>query len=345
VLRYATAEYFRMTRDFKRACSELEQVLGTLAAGLHQIWPYAAHAHVLALLELNEHERALGAAEAYVASAARELEYVPNTLQLAHALARAHAGQAEAALAVDALLVRLQNEGIAGLHLGVAHEVRARIALLLHDQAAFARHVELCRQLFCAHHNAALTAKYHRLLQEGRRAMAAGAETQRATPDSAAHYEGTRIELALAGCRDEDQRARLALTLLIRQSGASAGLFYLARDQEPLCVAQIGQVADPVSLLAEVARFLASQVEREDATASDTGDAEPDARAEWTDADGRVLRPLLISHYDRGSLIVTGVAVLAFDKAGQLSLPAATASAISQFYAAKGATSLMLLPD
>ena len=345
VLRYATAEYHRMTRDHRRASAELEQVLSALPAGMHQIWPYAAHAHVLTLLELEEHARALTLADEYVASAARELEYVPRTLQLAHALARAHARQPEAQQAVDVLIVGLQEEGIGGLHLGVAHEVRARIALLFDDQAAFARHSELCRQLYCAHQNAALTAKYHRLLQDGRRAMATGQEPQRLTPDSAAHYEGTRIELALAGCRDEDQRARLALTLLTRQSGANAGLLYVARAEGPVCVAQIGAVPDPASLLPQLSSFLDSQSERDDVTLSDTADEEPEARPEWHVADGRAFKPLLVSHYDRGRLIVTGVAVLAMEKGGQHSLPATTAAAISQFYAEKGATSLMLLTD
>ena len=345
VLCYAVAEYYRMARDFKRAVAELEQVLETVKPGLHQVWPYAADAHVLTLLELKEPERALQAAETYVASAARELEYVPNVLQLSHALARAVAGQSEAALSIDALIARLQQDGIGGLHLGVAHEFRARVALQLQDHAGFARHLELCRLLFTAHQNAALTAKYHRLFQEARRAVSAGTESQRATPDSEAQYQGTRIELALAGCRDEDQRARLALTLLTAQSGASAGLLYLLRDDEPACVARLGQMPEPASLLPPLRRYLASQQESEDVTASDTGEADQEVTPAWFDADGQTLKPLLLSHYDHSAMIVTGVAVLAFDKGSHLPLPAATAASISQFFTMKNAASMMRLAD
>ncbi|MEY4580604.1 MAG: hypothetical protein RL701_5307, partial [Pseudomonadota bacterium] len=42
ILRYATAEYHRMTRDYKRARSELEKVLAAVAVGTHLIWPHAA---------------------------------------------------------------------------------------------------------------------------------------------------------------------------------------------------------------------------------------------------------------------------------------------------------------
>jgi hypothetical protein len=345
VLRYAIAEYYRMARDFKRAASELEQVLAIVKAGLHQIWPHAAAAHVLTLLELKELERARSAAHEYVESAAHELEYVPSLLQLSHALARAAAGQLEAALAVDELIARLHEDGIGGLHLGIAHEFRARVALYLHDQAGFARHIELCRQLFFAYQNAALTAKYHRLLQDARRAIKDGSEQQRSNFDSTAQYQNAPIEVALAGCRDDDQRARLALTLLTGQSGANAGLLYLAGEEEPVCVAEVGQMPDPMSLMPQVQRYVALQRDHDDVTASDTGEAEHDESLQWPDADGQTLRPILISHVHRGVLVVTGVAVLAFDKHKVFSVPAATAASISQFYVMRGATSLMQLAD
>jgi hypothetical protein len=54
---------------------------------------------------------------------------------------------------------------------------------------------------------------------------------------------------------------------------------------------------------------------------------------------------LLISHCDHGVLIVTGVALLAFEHDARFALPAATAASISQFYARKGATSMLHFAD
>jgi hypothetical protein len=102
---------------------------------------------------------------------------------------------------------------------------------------------------------------------------------------------------------------------------------------------------DPVSLLPQLRHYLSLQRENEDVTASDTGEPDDEASPVWPEADGQTVRPVLISHYDRGALIVTGVAVLAFDKNAPFTLPTATALSISQFYVMKGATSMMQLAD
>jgi hypothetical protein len=344
VLRYAGAEYHRLTQDFTRARGEIETVLGTIEAGTHQIWPHAAHAHVLCLLELEQYESAHRCAEVYVEHAARELLYVPDPLQLSCALARAYTGDEQAASAVDELIARLLTLGVAGLHLGVAHETRARIALHQRDMAAFARHVELCRQIFFAHKNSALTAKYHRLLQDARRDLPNQPERARGTPDSAAHYGGTRIELALAGCRDDDQRARLALTLLTRQSGAVAGLLYLVEEDAPIAAARIGNTPEPDTLLGRVQSYLAAEVEANGHTSTESQAPDPEHN-EWPDPEGRIFRPVLISHYDGPNLIITGVAVLIATSQGEFVHPGPTAASVSQFYADKGATSMMMLAD
>jgi hypothetical protein len=344
VLRYSTAEYHRLTHDFTRARAEIETVLGGIQAGTHQIWPHAAHAHILCLIELEQYASARDHAEAYVTSAARELSYVPDSLQLSLALARTVSGDDQAASGVDELIARLLEMGVAGLHLGIAHETRARIALQLHDMAAFARHVELCRQSYFAHKNSALTAKYHRLLQDARRNLPNQPERARGTPDSVAHYGGTRIELALAGCRDEDQRARLALTLLTRQSGAAGGMLFLIGEEAPYAVARIGSTPEPDSLLERVQNYLASQIEANERTSTASDAPDPELN-EWRDPDGLTYRPVLISHYDAGNVIITGVAVLVVPAQGEFVHPGPTATSVSRFYADKGATSMMMMAD
>ena len=347
VLRYATAEHCRMTRDFERARQELELVLAEVPAGTHQIWSQVANSHVMVLLELGQSDAAVAAARTYVESAERELGEVSNLLQLSLATARAACNDPGGAEAIDAIIARMQEQQLSALYLAVAHETRARIALKQSDSAAFARHAEACRTIFLAHKSSALTAKYHRLVQDGRRTIAAPTERSTVTPDSAAHYGRTRIDLALGGCRDDEQRARLALTLLTRQSGAIAGLLYLLREQDPVCVAQVGSVPDGASLRPQVQAYLEVQSGSGEATVTGSDDEEGSAGGAWTDEDGRVWKPLLVSHFEGATLAITGVVVLEMqsDSAFELSQAAQTASAISQYFAGKGATSMMVLAD
>jgi serine/threonine-protein kinase len=346
VLRYATAEHCRMTRDFERARTELELVLSGMPAGTHQIWSQVANSHVLVLLELGQSEAALEKGRAYVESAERELGEVSYPLQLSLATARVACGDAGGADAIDAVIQRMQEQQLSALYVGVAHELRARSALRLSDSAGFARHAEACRLIFLAHKGSALTAKYHRLVQDGRRAMAP-VERSTVTPDSSAHYGRTRIDLALAGCRDDEQRARLALTLLTRQSGAIAGLLFLINDNDPECAAQVGSVPDPGSLMPQLLDYLDAQAGSGDVTVTGSDDDEGSAGSAWTDVDGRVWKPLLVSHFDGATLAITGVAVLEMpsDSPIELSQAAQTASAISQYFAGKGATSMLILAD
>jgi Protein kinase domain/AAA ATPase domain len=344
VLRLATAEYSRMVQDSEKARSEIEQVLALAPAGSHQIWAAAAATHLGVLLDLRQHDAASEHADRYVELAARELDHVPEALQLARALVRAHCEQPDAGVLADAMIERLDAQGVHGLRLGVAHETRARIALLQSDTHSFARHSELCRVIFLAHKNAALTAKYHRLLQEGRRNMAGPQLPLGSTPDSVVGYGATRMELALASCRDEEQRARLVLTVLSGQTRTSAGCLFQLGAERPTCVAQIGSGAQPDELLPYVERYLITLSGRMDKTVTGNDDDQPDA-VEWIDASGRAYRPVLLSHDDEGRRVITGVAVLSVSGPAAFVYPMQTAAAVSRFYSSSGATSLILLAD
>ena len=343
VMRYASAEYRRMTRDFEPACSELEAIVTEFAAGEHQIWPLAAQAHVLVLLELGHSSRAFECAASYIKSAASKLDYVPDGLQLAWGLAQAHMGLREASRAIDSVIERLREAGVTGLHLGAAYEARARVALCQRDMGAFAYFAELCRQSYCAYQNPALIAKHHRLLQAGQRNVIAAAPKSEAT-DAVANTNG-RVELALARCRDDDQRARLALTLLVAKSAASAGVLYSLSSDGPVCAAYVGDVADPAKFLPEVRSYLDAQVRASEITSTQS-ESETSQIADATVDGGRIWRLLLVAHTsDDGELVIAGVVVLAQPERGVFVPPSQTAAAISQFYATSGATTLTLQCD
>jgi hypothetical protein len=309
------------------------------------MWGSAATSHVLSLTELGQHEAAVEHADRYVSAALAELEHVPDPLQLARALARARAGRNDAADLADSVIHGLLAREIGGLHLGVAYECRARIAMHMEDTNAFARYADLCRSIFGKHRNSALTAKYHRLLQGGRHRFAGTPTGLTGTPGSAANYNISRLELALGSCRDLEQRARFALTLLTRQSGAIGGCLFLLTPEGPSCKGQVGDPFDPKELLAQVCDYMAQHSQRS-ATASSThtGDFKPEALV-WSDSGGRRFKPIPLSHSERGTFLMTGLGALTLPEAGGISIPAETVAAISRFYAGTGATSLMLLTD
>jgi tetratricopeptide (TPR) repeat protein len=328
VLRYALAEYYRMTHDYERAQKELAKILPGIAAGTHQIWSHAAASHVLALLDLGQPDSALQHAALYETAANSELEYVPDPLQLAIGLARAQARQPEAGQPIDRMIDRMIATGITGLRLTVAYEMRARIALQLRDMAAFAHYAELCSHSCFAYSNPALTAKHHRLLQEGRKRMAIGDSAL----DPVATLGLTRIELALRGCRDDEQRARLSLTLLTQQSGAKAGLLYLLGPAGPTCVARVGHTVDPQLLSESVQAYLHMEISASDLSRTLTDDSDPDEYA-VTDGEGRVWRPMLLEDFRGGQLAIVGVAMLATAVGADFSHPRRTAAEIGEYYA------------
>ena len=66
---------------------------------------------------------------------------------------------------------------------------------------------------------------------------------------------------------------------------------------------------------------------------------------QWSVGSARQIRPLLLCHTEKGQLVVTGVAALVLPDTGNFVQPVQTATAVSQFFASKGVTSLMLLAD
>jgi hypothetical protein len=345
VLRYAAAEHHRIVRDPQRALIELAKVFELAPPGLHQIWPNAASAHVLTLIDLDRAEEAAALADEYVTVATRELEYVPEYLQLSRALAHAHAGLDDAVQLADAVIESLLQLGVRGLQLGSAHETRARIALRAGDVNGFARQVELCREIYCAYKHTALTAKYQRLVNEGRRSFSGVQEALPGAPDSTATYSGSRLELALSSCRDQEQRARLALTILLRQSGGEAGLFFTLANEGPVCVAQLGSIVQSDELLAYVRAYLDRQIRSDDVTSTKSEADDSGAAERFVDGQGREHHLVALSHSENGRSIVTGVVVMLASASGHFNYPGDTAAAISRFAAASGATSLMLLSD
>jgi hypothetical protein len=336
VLDYAKGEYARLVGDTSRGLRQIKLVLSRTGAGLHQIWPAAASAHVLCLLDLDQTEQAAQHADGYVLLAERELEYVPERLGLVRAFARASHGDADAAALAESFIASMERDGFGRLPLGCAYELRARIALCLRDQPSFERASARCRELLSVHKHAALVAKCERLTQDGVRTFA-GPHVAVAT-ELEASYTGSRVELALVQCKDEAQRAQLALTMLLSLSRAGSGCLFTFEEGSLVCAAQIGDVPDPEAWLEPLEMYLASRDQETEITVTRTQD-EPDDEQGTTffDQRGTHYRPIVLAHEDQGTYYMTGLALLEQPADGALTWPIETASAISRFYAASGA--------
>lgn len=347
VQHYAGAEYHRIRRDPARALSGAETALALAEPGVHPLWANIATTRVRALGDLGRHGDALSAADTYVEWAQRaDVVSSADPLWLALAVCRARAQDENAEALVDDITARYEAAGMRGLLLGAAHETRARIALIRGDYAAFDKFAGACREAYCGFRNSALLTKYKRLVQDAeRRRNPTVGPRLRATPDSYASYTGMRIVGALEFCRGASERARLALTILVRQSGAIAGFMFTFGAVGAECVGAVGGLSLPESITVRVGRYLVHHSEEAPTTSSDSQDDDASDALDWQDEEGREYRPVLLSHNPGGGMTVTGLAVLVLGTVSEFRYPTEIAAAISRFYADAGDTSMLVATD
>jgi hypothetical protein len=312
------------------ALREVEQALQLTAAGSHQVWSWLAVCHLLVLDDLGHHAQAVALAERYLGEALAELGEQPAALRLAQALVLAQSGSAAAAQQADVVIAEWQAAGVTGLWLGFAHEIRARIALAFTDLTGFEQHVQACQTAYCAHGHHALKAKLERLRQ---RALKPGNGVLTQTPET---YATTRISTALERCRDAEQRARVSLSLIARQSGASAGFLFAvgsAEDEAPECIATLGKLALSDELAQGVQAYIEAQLVSGETTSTGQSAEALAGQADHVDVNGQRYLPVLLSHASHGETFITGVALLARPEGARLVYPAQLAVEISRFRA------------
>jgi hypothetical protein len=346
---FASADYDRIRSDSAQALAKIQEALVLAKPGVHPLWASMATTRVLALLDTGRTAEALSAAQAYLATARQVgLGYMAEQLQLALGLCHAQTGNAAAEATIDAVITRFRAQDVGGVPLGLAYETRARVALMRGDQNGYSRYDALCRELYCRHKNPALLAKYQRLHQDAEKTEGFVAADASITPDSYASYTGVRIVAALEHCKGVEQRAKLALTILARQSGATAGfLFTLGATGFELSAA-IGGEEPSAKLLECASEYLAEHMQQhaDDITSTDSAALLEDSTAAATIIDaGRAYRPVLLSHNADNHVAVMGVAMLAIPASGEFSYPAQVAGEISRFWAECGYSSMLELRD
>jgi hypothetical protein len=267
-------------------------------------------------------------------ASASGLDYQLEYLRLALASAQARSGRGDAAVSgAEQAIARFTAGNISGLSLGWAYETRARIALALRDIPSFDQYAALTARIYLAHKNPPLTAKYDRLVSDAN-------WQPRAEPVVSAVGEGmsiTNVPTVLLTGRTPEERASIALSLLIEHSRTQGGFLFSVDGDSARCIARSGDVPPTSTLLERAYGYLAEEL-------GDTPDPSGESSEEadlWRDADGQLYRPVALCHYASGELIVTGVAALNVDADKAFVYPAQLASDLSKYASATGNTTFV----
>jgi hypothetical protein len=299
-----------------------------LHAGDHQLWSALAGAHVRALDDSQRTEDAERLGLEYLAAAERAelgVSALPPIL-LPLAVAQARLSRSAAAATVERVIAHCQQIGATGLNLALAHETRARVAVLQDDADAYAQHNALCHAEFAKAENPALIARLERLAREAqRRGLVSG--PARPIPALPPGLAETALRSRLHGCAGAAERAHALLTALADASGAREGLLYHLRGHGPTCVASLGSCKSDETLHAMVREFILAETNKHDVTSDmpETG-----GRTDWTAFGDALYRPVLLSHYVDEACVITGLAVFVVKPTQMFVYPSEAACQVSR---------------
>jgi hypothetical protein len=248
------------------AHAAIEAVLPFAVPGTHLLSPAISAAHVGTLAAIG---RAHDAAEAGLAALRAFTEhgykaFDRRVLARETAEALALSGRFEQARALaDGALDEALGAGTGGIALGVCYETRARVAMLMSDEAGTQHWLERCKQLYAQADSPALSAKLGRLLQQARPERGAG-ESDRA------HLLGAGANDPLVGlatewsrmkeCVSANERARCALIMLLEHGGASEGHLFGLLGGAFTDLASVPEQPPDTALLEDVAKHIEARL-------------------------------------------------------------------------------------
>jgi tetratricopeptide (TPR) repeat protein len=237
---YAEASYRALLGQHEKACERFERGLALVQPGKHMAWTHLVEGHLLSLLALGQHERAVTLAReaerALRTQAFTPLE--PTHFAAALALCEAHAGEiAGARQRLLAHVEQVENTSRRGIVRGALYEALARVALLGGDLDGWRRFTEKTGNEYRSGAHAGLLGRYERLLIAGSRrslppafatplAEAASVDTSDTT-QVGANNSLELLHTRLRGCSDAPARLRAALALAAELSGAAGAYLYV----------------------------------------------------------------------------------------------------------------------
>jgi hypothetical protein len=310
MLELAHSYYRRFQGDLPGAGVPLLHLVERLRPGSGQAWAMAIVAHVTWLCASGRAAEAVERGLRYLDIAWQE-QILGAHSQLLRAVGEAlsRVGRhAEAASKVDEHIGALIAVGTRGLVLGVGYESRARIAIAMGDDEGLHRFAQLCAREHGGARNAALNAKYQRLMREAELHGLAPTATLRRAGEikaPAAPIRGAEQTASshLLVCVGKAERAREGLRLLLEMSGASSGCLFSALDDGRLeLVASTSDVESSPGFEQALARHLPPG----DASSESSVAVAPSV----SDASGRAYDPIVLYVQHQGRDIAVGIAAL-----------------------------------
>jgi hypothetical protein len=348
---YARGEYHRIRGDHQAALKHLDVACNLTGPGKHQVWADAAGARLKTLIDIGAHDRARDDGERDLAAAlAAGLDYGSHSLRLPLALAQARLGDLAAAEAnADAVIAYLEALGATGLNLGLAYEMRARVASAAHDKAALERYAAKCAGQFASAANRTLMARYATLLREARQANAEIASEVESTAElelSRTHSAmASQVTIMLRACHTPAERARRMLELLAQQSGVRAGFLYGVAGQTPRITAKLGPLDVPPRIDALAREYLFAEMNEQDVTKSGEELQTSETHSDWVGVNGERYRPVPLSHPVEEGFAIVGLALLVIEPDAAFVYPAQLAAELSRFAYDSGDVSILLAAD
>ncbi len=214
--------------------------------------------------ELGRFEEAVKVAEAALALAAEDRDFVAMNLSLWLELAIAYAGTGEydrARQLTDELLARHERNQNP-MTLGCIARTAARIALLEGDTPRFEHHLAEMETWFRSTKNPALIAQCDKLRNTAQRGEWNGWAEARPGVGFAVTSAMTLAQSVLAQCRGAAERKQRALSLVADRAGVDqAWLFVPSRDSVPVLEAQLGLSELPGELVDQVREHFARHLD------------------------------------------------------------------------------------
>jgi tetratricopeptide (TPR) repeat protein len=310
-------EYEMLRGQSEQACAAFEQVLSVVQPGAHTVWGRTASSYVAALVAREAHDQAIEFAErACAASALHRVNPLYGVL-LRTGLARAYAERGDHASGrreIERVLNEALELGMTGLPLGYAYEAAARVALCAGEESRFEAALEQTRVHYTRGGAAPLIARFQRLTADALRRGSGSNQRAMATLVPSAvpsRVVSSSRESTHGPGQTVEERARVALSLLLDECGAAAGCLYGSSSGSLLALAGLGEF-DPVAS-AQVARgqlddaLTPCEQTVQDSSRARTVNARPDVQV---GANRALVQAVLLTALVDNRSVVTGVVTL-----------------------------------
>jgi eukaryotic-like serine/threonine-protein kinase len=321
-LAIARSQYHLLQGGPEAALAALAPALEQAAPGRHIDSGLVVGTRLAVLNAMGRHAEAVLHGRSYEAIAEREGLDCHSDVTRHYAAALARCGEAAAAVrAIESHLSNLAADRARGLYLGLAHEVRARIALEMRDEAALRHHANLCAHEYRRGTNPLMGARYEHLIRE---AMAAGFElAERPTRHRASVDRLRAAQVAetvygrLLTCIGTQERAHEGLRILLDATGAATGHLFGLRAGKLQLLSSVEQFEESGELVVTLEDYLQRELEA-DATVTSTEAKQNDGLGaspllRWVDALGREYEPLMLFGHHDGEHVVVAVAALHYE--------------------------------